>query len=197
MSSLSFLIRVYHQVPTLPAPKHVSNTSSLPRPPCMAPGQSHSHLLSGPPRWPAPNLTVLQTNCHPHPKSGRSILKHSCDDDSPLFQNQPPKIQSKSINMTLGGHLAASSRNVLPLMTVVPFTPNASGAWSVPSLLVCQRLPHRSLRATLLPDSSFTRVYSALLVSTSSELPSPFSALDFGVPHSLSPRHVTCHGLNL
>lgn len=147
-------------------------------------------------------VACSQPHCPPNqlpptPKSGKSILKHSCDYDPPLFQNCPPKIQSKSINMTLAGHLATSSRNVLPLMTIVPFTPTSSGALIVPSLFLRRRLPHWSLHATLLPDSSFTQVYSALLVSTSSEKPSPLSALDFGVPHSLSPRHVTCHGLNL
>lgn len=133
----------------------------------------------------------------PTPKSGKSILKYSCDYDTPLIQNCPPKIQSKSINMTLGGHLATSSRNALPLMAVIPSTPTSSGALSVPSPFLPRRDPHWSPHTTLLPDSSFTQVCSALLVSTSSEQPSPLSAQDFGVPHNLSPRHVTCHGLHL
>lgn len=111
----------------------------------MAPNQSHSHLLSRPP--------CSQPHCPPDqlpptPKSRESILKHSCDYDPPLFQNCP-KIQSKSINMTLGGHLATSSRNVLPLMTVVPFTPTSSGALSVLSLFLHWHLPHWSVHATL------------------------------------------------
>lgn len=80
----------------------------------------------------------------PTPKSGKSILKYSCDYDTPLIQNCPPKIQSKSINMTLGGHLATSSRNALPLMAVIPSTPTSSGALSVPSPFLPRRDPHWS-----------------------------------------------------
>lgn len=166
--SLSFLIHVHHQVLTFLATKYVSSTSSPPQLHRMAPSPSHPHLLSkssrGPPKWwPAPNLAVLYT-----PQSGRNFLKHSRDYHTPLIPNCALKIQSKSITTTQSPecHLAASSRNILPLTTVASFTPASSSALSTPSPFL-PGVPHTGLS---MPCCSQTR---PLLKSDSVLLDSP------------------------